>query len=44
MLDLDLLALLPFDIELMIDRGQRAVRGLQGWSFVRARRSDRHAP
>ena len=45
MLDLDLFAfLLPFDIELMVDCGQGAVRGLHGWSFVRARRPDRHAP
>ena len=28
----------------MVDCGQGAVRGLHGWSFVRARRPDRHAP
>ena len=45
MLDLELFAfLLPFDIERMVDRGQRAVRGLHGGSFVRARRPDQHAP
>ena len=45
MLDLELFAfLLPFDIELMVDRGQRVVRGLHSRSFVRARRPDQHAP
>src|ERR1700722_2550909 len=45
MLSLELFAFLfPFDVERMVDRGQRVMRGLHGRRFVRARRSDGHAP